>query len=292
MKDIKSIVIAALLIIAGGGIAYFLFFSGGEVKQPKPEKVAKRVRIEIPGEEKKEDIGTPVEKTEAGPEAQKPAKGQQVPAPSVREEAKALTKTSEVKPADKKPEKVQELKPVPAGSPIKDFGDKIKQGKEGKAKPEIKPEIKTAQKSKEEVKPKEATVPEKKEVKTEIAKVEQKLELKKEAVKAKVEPKPEPKKEAAKKEVKNAQKGLWVVHIASYVTRDEAAAMQKKLKEDGYNAYISDFNLKGKQWYRLRVGFYATEDDAKVAGKKIAKTYSIAGVWAVKPTRKEVLSHN
>lgn len=269
MKDIKSIVIAVVLIIAGSGIAYFLFSSGGEVKQPKPEKVAKRVRIEIPGEGKKEGIETAVEKTEAAPEAQKPAKEQKSPTPSVREEPKALTKTSEVKPADKKPEKTVEPKPVPAG---------IKQGKEEKAKSEIK----AAQKAKEEVKPKEAPAPEKKEVKTEIAKT-------------KVEPKPEPKKEAAKKEIKDAQganKFSWAVHIASYATKDEAAAMQKKLKEDGYDAYITDFNLKGKQWYRLRVGFYATEDAAKAVSKKIAKTYSIAGVWAVKPTRKEVLSHN
>ena len=37
MKDIKSIIIAALLVIAGGGIAYFLYSSGGEVKQPKQD---------------------------------------------------------------------------------------------------------------------------------------------------------------------------------------------------------------------------------------------------------------
>lgn len=275
MKDIKSVVIAALLVIAGGGIAYFLFSGGGEVKQPKPEKVVKRVRIEIPGEEKKETAEAPVEKTEAAPEAQKPAKGQQSPAPSVREEPKALTKTSEAKPTDKKPEKTVEPKPVPAGSPIKDFGDKIKQGKEEK----VKVDEKTAQKLKEDVKPKEAPAPEKKEVKIEIAKT-------------KVEPKPEPKKEAAAKETKNAQKGSWAVHVASYATRDEAAAMQKKLKEDGYNAYITDFNLKGKQWYRLRVGFYLSEEDAKAVSKKIAKTYNIAGVWAVKPNRKETTSHN
>ena len=238
MKNMKNIIIAVLLVVAGGGIVYFLYSNGSEVEPTKAEKVAKRVKVEVPEEEEK----------------------------VAHEEGKALTKPAETKPAEqKKDEKAVEKKPVPMLEPKKEEKIKVAEKKPTEAKAE--------QKSKKII------IPEKK--------IEKKM-VREEAAK-----KEENKKVASMKEEKPAAvKGSWAVHVASYVTKDEAVSMEKKLKDGGYSAYVTEFNLKGKQWYRLRVGFYQSEGEAKGAGKKIEKAYGVARTWHVKPTRKEILSYS
>ena len=95
-----------------------------------------------------------------------------------------------------------------------------------------------------------------------------------------------------KKELKKIVSDSWALHIASYAVVDETKSIVKKLKEDGYNAYITGFNLNGKKWYRIRVGFFQSEETAKAEGKKIARAYNIKGIWAAKPTKKEILLNN
>ncbi|MBI3753902.1 MAG: SPOR domain-containing protein [Deltaproteobacteria bacterium] len=124
--------------------------------------------------------------------------------------------------------------------------------------------------TKPEVKKKEETKPAVKEVVT-----GKKAEVKKE--------KPAPHKKMAYKS--------WAVHVASYTSKEEALAMVKQLRQDNYNAYMTEFNLKGKQWYRVRVGFYASEREAKAEGKKISDRHHMNGIWTVKPAKKEIMSH-
>lgn len=83
----------------------------------------------------------------------------------------------------------------------------------------------------------------------------------------------------------------WAVHVASYMSKEEALAMVKRLKQNNYNAYMTEFNLKGKYWYRVRIGFYASDREAKSIGKKISGNYSMSGMWTVKPNKKEIMSH-
>ena len=67
--------------------------------------------------------------------------------------------------------------------------------------------------------------------------------------------------------------------------------MIKRLKKDKYNAYLTEFNLKNRRWYRVRVGFYTSEEEAKAVGKKITSKYNINGIWAVKPMKSEIKTH-
>ena len=105
------------------------------------------------------------------------------------------------------------------------------------------------------------------------------------------------KKEGVKKDKQKPVAGkkmayrLWAMHIASYVSKEEALSMVKRLKQDNYNAYMTEFDLKGKHWYRVRVGFYASDREAKAIGQKISGSYSISGIWTVKPNKKEIMSH-
>lgn len=129
----------------------------------------------------------------------------------------------------------------------------------------------------EEIKP----IVEKKPV-TQEAAPEKKIAVKKE------KPKTPAKKNAVYAEVKHKP---WAVHIASYTSMGEAQTIVKKLKQDNYNAYVTEFNLKGRQWFRVRIGFYASEKDAKEAGRKISSSYNISGIWTVKPMKKEIMTH-
>jgi len=126
------------------------------------------------------------------------------------------------------------------------------------------------------------------EVKPEVAKKEEIKPAVKEVV---------PEKKAA---VKKEKQGLaavktqykpWALHVASYASKEEAQTMVKRLKKDKYNAYLTEFNLKDRRWYRVRVGFYGSEEEAKAAGKKITRNYNINGIWAVKPMKSEIKTH-
>ncbi len=91
---------------------------------------------------------------------------------------------------------------------------------------------------------------------------------------------------------KAALSSVYAVSVASFSAKSKADALKKKLNKSGYSAYIADFTLKGKKWYRVRVGFYKSEDDAYVAKTKIEKKYNTKGAWVVKPTRAERSAHS
>ena len=133
------------------------------------------------------------------------------------------------------------------------------------------------------------------EVKPEIKKQE---EIKKEEIKTAAKEVIPEKKEVVKKDkqkpvaVKKMAYKPWAVHVASYVSKEEALSMVKKLKQDKYKAYMTEFRMSGKQWYRVRVGFYASYLEAKAAGQKISGSYSISSVWPVKPKENEITNHH
>ncbi len=134
-----------------------------------------------------------------------------------------------------------------------------------------------------------AQAPEPVEVKPEIKKKEKiKTAVKEVVPEKKEEIKKEKQRPAADK--KMAYK-LWAMHVASYVSKEEALSMLKRLKQDNYNAYMTEFDLKGKHWYRVRIGFYASDREAKAIGQKISGSYSISGIWTVKPNKKEIMNH-
>ncbi len=109
----------------------------------------------------------------------------------------------------------------------------------------------------------------------------------------------EPKKRAQKKakverRVAVATSGdgeQWAINVASYVSKDDAARFAKKLRGAGYSAYTVEFDYRGVHWHRLRVGFYATRDNAKRSAQDLSQQFDIEGAWVVKPTVSEVNAH-
>lgn len=79
----------------------------------------------------------------------------------------------------------------------------------------------------------------------------------------------------------------WMVHIASFTSKGDAQSIVKRLKEGGYKVYLAESNIKGKRWYRVRIGFYQTEEGARTIGREISTKYHIKDIRIVKLGDKE-----
>jgi len=55
----------------------------------------------------------------------------------------------------------------------------------------------------------------------------------------------------------------YTVQVASSQSEAKALALVNRLKAKDYPAYIEEVELKGKKWYRVRVGFFRNRDDAR-----------------------------
>ena len=73
-------------------------------------------------------------------------------------------------------------------------------------------------------------------------------------------PKPAPPVETA--ESKESGK-VWTVQVNAFPDERSAKTWVDRLKNKGYNAYVAEVNIKGKSWYRVRVGQYNSREEAK-----------------------------
>ena len=80
------------------------------------------------------------------------------------------------------------------------------------------------------------------------------------AVSAAQAPKKTPVAEAA--ESKEKDKG-WTVQVNAFPEEKSGKLLVDRLKNKGYNAYVTEVRNRGKIWYRVRVGSYASREEAK-----------------------------
>lgn len=84
----------------------------------------------------------------------------------------------------------------------------------------------------------------------------------------------------------------WAVNVVSFLSPGEADSLRKKLGSMGYNAYVTKFSKGSLLFYRVRVGFFKSRDQARKAGLSIAGKYKNVGKpWVVKPGWREVAEH-
>jgi cell division septation protein DedD len=55
----------------------------------------------------------------------------------------------------------------------------------------------------------------------------------------------------------------WSVQANSYPDAKSASDLVDRLKNKGYNAFVTEANVKGKVWYRVRVGRFASREEAE-----------------------------
>lgn len=76
-------------------------------------------------------------------------------------------------------------------------------------------------------------------------------------------PKTAPKAAQEEKAKPDAAGRVWAVQVNAYPEEGRAQKLVERLKEKGYDAYVVTANIKGKDWYRVRVGRFGTRSQAK-----------------------------
>ena len=71
----------------------------------------------------------------------------------------------------------------------------------------------------------------------------------------------------------------WAVQVGSFSRRDNALALEKKLKKAGYPAFVEQVKLAdGGARYRVRVGPWVKKSDAEAQRKRILARLKIKGL--------------
>ena len=80
----------------------------------------------------------------------------------------------------------------------------------------------------------------------------------------------------------------WAVQVSASQSYTHAKELKDVLKNKGFPAYLTEATVKGKKWYRVRLGFYSTKKEAVEVGKRIASEFKIKHSWPVQPTNEEI----
>jgi hypothetical protein len=90
---------------------------------------------------------------------------------------------------------------------------------------------------------------------------------------------PEPKREVATTPRTGA--GRYTIQVSSWPSRSDADRVVRRLGGLGFDAYVAEGFVKGRTWYRVRVGRYPTTGDAQTAAANL-KSVNENGVWVTK----------
>ena len=69
---------------------------------------------------------------------------------------------------------------------------------------------------------------------------------------------------------------LWSVQVKAFTRRGDAQILANKLKGKGYDAYLVTITIKGRTWYRVRVGQLATQAQAKTLLERLKRREKFA----------------
>lgn len=75
-------------------------------------------------------------------------------------------------------------------------------------------------------------------------------------------------------------RGEWSVQVNAYADEGDAKRLADKLTDKGYDAYVVSTNIKGRMWYRVRVGRLGTRQEARdlqqtlMTKEKFAKAFA------------------
>jgi hypothetical protein len=93
--------------------------------------------------------------------------------------------------------------------------------------------------------------------------------------------------EEKKRNLEKQANKMWIVNVLSTPNTKEIIPATMKLLKEGYLAYITRTKVKGKDYMRLRVGFFGTKTQADAAGKKIKALLNLGDPWKTKAGKEE-----
>lgn len=97
-----------------------------------------------------------------------------------------------------------------------------------------------------------------------------------------------PKESVAPKQIETAQveskseggEALWSVQVNAFPDERSAQIWVDRLKNKGYKAYMVEANIKGRSWYRVRVGRYGTREEAEKVEEQLKARENLTKAFA------------
>ncbi len=87
--------------------------------------------------------------------------------------------------------------------------------------------------------------------------------------------------------LKNRGQKFWVVNILSATTKKDIVLSAIRLIKNGYPVYITTARVSGKDWMRLRLGFFKNKAEADAKGKQAMAVLKFSDSWTTKIGPKE-----
>jgi cell division septation protein DedD len=73
---------------------------------------------------------------------------------------------------------------------------------------------------------------------------------------------------------------LWTVQVNAFPDEKTAKTWVDRLKDRGYNAYLSESRVQGRLWYRVRVGRFESREEAEKTQESLRKREQLAKSFA------------
>jgi hypothetical protein len=93
--------------------------------------------------------------------------------------------------------------------------------------------------------------------------------------------------EEALENSKHNAENFWVINVTSARKNKEIVPPAVLLIKEGYAVYITSAQVKGKDYMRLRVGFFNTRAKAEAEGEKIKAMLQVDSLWTSKIGKEE-----
>ena len=92
----------------------------------------------------------------------------------------------------------------------------------------------------------------------------------------------------ARENLKRNAHNTWSVHVLSTTTIGDIIPSAIRLIRNGYPVYITSAKLKGKNWMRLRVGFFKNKIEGDTYRKEMMTLLNLNNSWVTKVGRREL----
>ena len=92
----------------------------------------------------------------------------------------------------------------------------------------------------------------------------------------------------AKANLEKRSRSVWVVNALSTTSNEKIVPAAVSLIKNGYTVYLVRAKVKGKDWMRLRVGFFENKSKANTEAEKIKAILNLGDTWVAKIGKKEL----
>lgn len=72
----------------------------------------------------------------------------------------------------------------------------------------------------------------------------------------------------------------WTVQVNAFPEEKSAKTWVDRLRDKGYNAYLSESRIQGRVWYRVRVGRFESRDEAEKTQESLKRKEHLAKAFA------------